>query len=1134
MKTLLDNGWSFLKLPLGSTREQTQGGDWQAVSLPHDWLIGQVKNLYEDGDGWYRRVLDMPALQGERLLLHFDGVYMDSTLYVGGQQAMEWKYGYAAFSCDITPFVHPGENELLLRVRYQSPNSRWYSGAGIFRDVHVETTPSTYIAPDGIYCSFARSGDEWRVTVETELKGAEEKGMLRHWLKNTAGEVVAKAEVPVSGASKRLCVLSLHAPTLWSVDKPQLYRLGTELVIGDKHQDVVQNLGFRQLELTNDRGLLLNGEPLKLKGVCLHHDLGALGAAFSSRAARRQLLKMKEMGVNALRTSHNPPASAMMALCDELGLLVVDEVFDMWEYEKTHYDYARFFKDWAEKDVASWVRRDRNHPCLLMWSIGNEIYDTHAGVRGQEITSFLAAQVRLNDPAGNAPITIGSNYMPWEGAQKCADLLKIAGYNYAEKHYTEHHQEHPDWVIYGSETGSVLQSRGIYHFPAGATSLCEDDLQCSALGNTVSSWGARSVQFCIVEDLNTPYSLGQFVWSGIDYIGEPTPYHTKNCYFGHVDTAGFEKDSFYLFQSLWTDAKTYPMVHLLPYWDFNVGQLIDVMAYSNGASVELRVNGVSLGRQWLDARSEVSCIARWQVPYAPGVIEAIAYDADGRIIAREERRSFGDAARIALAVEDGELMADGRDMQFVTISVLDAQGNPVENANNRVTVRVAGEGVLLGLDNGDSTDTDEYQTDTRRLFSGKLLAIIGATKQAGEIVVTVSGEGLEEETLRFSSIPCEPIIGVGERTGCAAGEKSAEIPVRKLEIVLDGPQTLSLEQPQVCATVRRWPQNATYTDVVWRVANDTGIDVNLAAITVQGDTAIVQALGDGRFYLRASCQNGADHPRILSHIELSAQGLGKPFTDPYSFVAGALYDLHTGEIGMGNEHGIAMSREDSSMVGYSHLDFGHFGSDEITVPIFALNGEEYVLTLWDGEPGRPDCRKLGDFRYQKPSIWNVYQPETYRLPYRLKGVHTLCLTMDRKVHIKGFVFTKQEKAFARLGALEADSVVGDSFRRTDRGVEDIGNNVALTYQRMDFGSGGKAVLELRGHTPLEKNSVHVRFHTKDGAETTQLIEFIGSDAESRQRFDVELPQGECTVTFMFLPGSRFDFFNFVFVREESK
>src|SRR5699024_4394515 len=306
---------------------------------------------------------------------------------------------------------------------------------------------------------------------------------------------------------------------------------------------------------------------LYLRGVCLHHDFGCLGAAFEPDAAARQLRTLKAMGVNSIRTGHTAPAPGLMELADTMGFLINDEIFDCWRSPKNPFDYARFFDAWQARDVAAWVRRDRNRASLLFYSIGNEVYDTHAGPEGADTMRLLLAEVAEHDPAGNGTPTFGSNYMPWENTQACADIIKVVGYNYGERLYDEHHAAHPDWLLYGSETGSLVQSRGIYHFPLAQSTLSDDDEQCSSLGNSRTSWGAESLDLCLTTERHSPYTLGQYLWSGADYIGEPTPYHTRNSYFGMIDTAGFPKDAYYVCQAAWLDPETRPMVHLFPYWD---------------------------------------------------------------------------------------------------------------------------------------------------------------------------------------------------------------------------------------------------------------------------------------------------------------------------------------------------------------------------------------------------------------------------------------------------------------------------------------------------------------------------------------------------------------------------------------
>ena len=1114
MERLLNDGWSFLKTACGASIEAD--APWQPVDLPHDFLIGQADQLYESCDGWYRRIIDVPeSISGQVWLMRFDGVYMDCDVLVNGSLVCTHRYGYTAFDAELTPHLRPGENTVTVLVRHRSPNSRWYSGAGIYRDVTLHVLPARHMPLDGIYVTLALDG---LVTIETELTGPENGETLRHRLLDAGGACVAESAQSATG-ERAVTSLTVAEPRLWSCQTPYCYILETSL----GEQVIRQTVGFRSVELTADRGLLLNGEPVKLHGVCLHHDLGALGAAFHEKAARRQLMLMRQMGVNALRTAHNPPARQVLDLCDELGILVVDEAFDMWERPKNPFDYARFFTEHAAEDVASWVRRDRNHPSLIMWSIGNEIVDTHLGERGEELTRMLAREVRRHDPRGNGKITMGSNYMPWEGAQRSAALVEAVGYNYGEKYYAGHHEEHPDWAIYGSETASVLSSRGVYHFPARAGILSDEDLQCSSLGNSLSSWGTKNLCRMIVDDLNTPWSLGQFLWAGIDYIGEPTPYHTRSCYFGMADTACFSKDLYYLFQALWTDA---PMAHIGVTWDWNPSQLVDVPVMTNGAAVELMLNGVSLGRRAVDRRDPERCWPMWQVPFVPGDLCARAYDEKGNLIAEAHRCTPGDSASIVLAAEDEALLADGEDMTFVTVAMADAAGLPVENACDRVRVRVTGAGRLLGLDNGDSTDREGYKTATRRLFQGKLLAVIGAGTEPGMARVTVSSPEMADAVLDIPVRPAAAVMGRSAKERCPDTAMPVERPVRKLELIPEGEAHLTDERREVIFTVRRYPVDSDPQPVHFRVTTEGGIDATCAEILPEGDRVTVRALGDGVAYLRASCNNGYEHPRVISQMEITITGLGKPNIDPYGFVTAGLYDLSEGELGAGNEQGVAFARDGRSMAGFSRVDFGPVGSDELTMPVFALDDKEYVIQLWLGDP-RAGGEHLTDLHYQKPSRWNVYQPETWRLPRRLTGLQTLCFVMEAKAHVKGFSFKRLSRAWLPLTALEADRVYGDSFRRTGEGIEGIGNNVSLVYGGMDFGTAKRARLTIDGATPLPENPITLRFRGENGQELTALANFAGV-GRSRQCFEVDVLPGLCEVSFVFLPGSQFDFYGFQF------
>ncbi len=1129
-KTLFNDGWEFAKSSLEVTDCTTL--NFTPVDLPHDWLIYNTLDLYENSIGWYRKTCTYKK-EAEQVLLSFDGIYMDSFLYVNRQFVGEWKYGYSAFEHEITKYLIEGENEILVKVIHQSPNSRWYSGAGIYRNVWLKTRNHTHIKTDGIYVATKQIEDGWEVEIDTDLH-LNKDVRLSHTILFNDERIAASSDRIVfanhsSKQSKQRLVVK--NPAVWSPDKPNLYTLTTDLEVerdGQIIESIDQNIGFRTIKFDQNEGFFLNGEKMKLNGVCEHHDLGALGAAFNKAALKRRFTILKEMGVNALRTAHNMPAKELMELADEMGMLIVSEAFDMWERPKTPYDYARFFKEWASVDVRSWVMRDRNHPSLLMWCIGNEIYDTHADENGQEITRLLVDQVRKYDPKENACVTIGSNYMPWENAQKCADIVKVAGYNYSDKYYEKHHEEHPDWIIYGSETASVVQSRGIYHFPFDKSILADDDEQCSSLGNSATSWGAKSAEACIIADRDAPFSLGQFIWTGFDYIGEPTPYHTKNSYFGQIDTATFKKDSYYIYQSAWTDYKKNPMVHIFPYWDFNNGQIIDVRVCSNAPKIELQFNGTTMGTHTIDHKHGKELVGWWKLPYQEGELKAIAYDEIGKVIATDRKASFGDASEICLQADKNELVADGRDLIFVEISMVDENGNPVENANNRVHVQVSGAGRLLGLDNGDSTDYDQYKGKSRRLFSGKLMAIIGATLEPGEIIMEVSSERFETRVAEFKSIPCdeEGLTGISasmrnQDMPVVMGH-SKEIPVRKIEIISQSGQVFNETQREMIVRAIIHPVDATDQVVEWSVVNDAGIISNIARVEAFGQEAKIKAIGDGIFRVRCTSKNGTDKTKLISQLEFQANGLGKAYKDPYGFISAGLYDYSKGEVGNGNERGVATSRDGETQVGFHDIDFGPYGSDTITIPIFALSSEEYSLQIWKGIPNEDGSEMLADVIYQKESKWNVYQEETYRLSKRLSGITSISFVLQNKVHIKGFSFEKQNPAFEQNNASACDRIYGDTFTMADHGVNGIGNNVSLEFADMDFTDEGAKRLVIYGRSPIEKNTIHIRCTSQEG-ESNQLVEFSYSDAYEERVFEIDKITGIQKVTFIFLPGSNFDF-----------
>ncbi|WMJ89181.1 glycoside hydrolase family 2 TIM barrel-domain containing protein [Anaerocolumna sp. MB42-C2] len=1139
MRYLLNDGWKFTKQDISTSPERINQEDirWQEVDLPHDWLIYNTKDLYETGEGWYQKKLFIDDLDHKHYFLYFEGIYMDSTVYVGTRMVGEWKYGYSSFEFDITDYLVPGENEIKVRVVYQNLNTRWYSGAGIYRNVWLKVTEPAHFISDGIYITTSKETEGWRLEIEAELideSGSYKKGVLKNTVLNKAGNTVAvcQEEILLSKEVARYPqVLRIDNPLLWNLHDPNMYVLKTELIIKGRAIDSVsQNFGFRTLRFTSNEGFYLNEKQIKLHGVCEHHDLGALGAAVNKAALRRKFMILREMGVNAIRTSHNMPAVELMDLADELGFLVVSEAFDMWERPKTEYDYARFFLTWCHKDVASWIRRDRNHPSIIMWSIGNEIYDTHASERGLEITRMLRDLVLKHDPKKNGQVTIASNYMKWENAQKCTEELPIAGYNYGEALYEEHHKKYPHWIIYGSETAATIQSRGIYHFPAGNVLVTHEDEQCSSLGNCSTNWGAKNSQKNITDDRDAKFCLGQFIWTGFDYIGEPTPYFTKNSYFGQIDTAGFKKDAFFIYQAEWTDYKENPMVHLLPFWDFNKGQLIDIRVYSNAPKTELFFNDTSLGLFCIDHEKGKQLSGEWQIPYEPGIIKAVAYDENDRVIATDMQSSFEDAANIVLKPDKAALKADGLDMVFVEISMTDKNGVPVRNANNRVEVRVSGAGRLVGLDNGDSTDYDSYKGTSRRLFSGKLLAMIASKQEAGSITCQVSSPGMKTEVLRLDALHCEKIPGVSSITENKQSEDVIEIPIRKIELINQGNNHLTKERKETIVSARIFPENATYEEIEWKAMTVNGIISNVAKIEVKGREAIVTAMGDGEFRLCCTAKNGGKNPQVISELEFQITGLGEILINPYQFVSAGLYNYGNREFHSGLLGGVATDNA-LNYIGFKNVDFGEYGSDEITIPIYHLSHNSTQIEIWEGIPGEEDSQLLLDTEYDKDFIWNTYQAETYRLPKRLKGITAICIGIKDKLDIKGFNFTYYEKAFARLSAVEYNNIYGDCFTVTKEAIEKIGNNVAIDFKNMDFGDRGINKVVICGKSRTDRNTIHINFEG-DESEERQSFEIPYSADYKEYEFRVNKVTGNQKVSFLFLPGSSFDFKWFQFYGED--
>jgi len=1142
MRKLFTSGWEFYRAPSGTSYEEIkQNRDaFIPVTLPHDFAIERFEYFYQDAVGWYRKEDAFSHEKDERVLLSFDAVYMDSEIYVNGTKVFEWKYGYTPFEVDITDYLTDGLNELAVSVNYLNPNSRWYSGAGIIRNVWIDRVPENRIPRYGVYVHAEElvedSGSEetleqddsqnsgtaktpermWKLTVDTEIVSKSSDHTLNYLL-NTCKSNGSKGEiVPLEKVTEEVLeqtedgfvvrgTFLVRSIKRWDIDDPNLYSMRVELSETSFEETVI---GFRTIEMDPDTGMYLNKRHVKLNGVCEHHDFGMIGAGFYEDAAIRKLIRLKDMGVNSIRFSHNPVDPKVLTLCDRIGILVISEAFDMWEHQKTPYDYGRFFPEWHERDVKAWVRQDRNHPSLLMWCIGNEIYDIHLGERGRELVNELSGLVREYDPLHNGYITFASNYMPWENAQKAANDVEIVGYNYAEKFYEEHHREHPDWIIYGSETSSIVYSRGVYRFPFEISCMSDDDEQCSAMGNSTTSWGAESLKACIEKDRDMQFSLGQYIWTGHDYLGEPTPYHTKNSYFGAIDTAGFPKDAYYAWKAAWTDIKKEVVLHLSPDWDFNEGQLVDIMVTSNAPVVELFVNGQSLGKQELSNQpcSGKGVLAAYKVPFHKGEIRAVAYNETGKILAETVRTSYQDTASLCCSEEeyflnkvklDPEQYLDreyGKKLHFYQVSALDRDGNPVENASDLIDINVSGGGILLACDNGDSTDYSDQRSVTRQLFKGKLLIVV-----------------LEEND--------EPIT--------VSVKKSERLtPVRKIELLSNKSGLLGPENESVTVTAVVLPKDASLQDVVFQVTDLMGNGSQSAKLIennyAKDGTVKIKAIGDGRFKLRAFSKDESERVRIISELDFEAEGLGAAFHDPYEFVSGSVYSHAYGKVTNGNERGIATERANETVVVFENVDFGDCGTCKLRIPIFSLDYEKITIDIYDGDYKSEDCELICAGVYDHPKKWNVYQEEDFLLSKRLRGVHTLSFRTTEKIHMKGFSAEKYNAAYRKQDAAAAMKIYGDQFTVEEDMVSHIGNNVTIDFGEMDFGEMGPRSVTALGRARGSRNTVHIRFRSISGEEVRSIMEFDPSEEFEEQTFNISGICKEGTLQLIFLPGCDFD------------
>ena len=779
---MLKKGWEFSK---DSTA-------WESVTVPHDWAIygpfdrkydlqkvaveqngeteetwktGRTGGLPYVGTGFYRTTFDVPTVTDKNITLVFDGAMSNAHVRVNGKLAIFWPYGYNTFYTDVTDLVHPGQNTLEVSLENKNKSSRWYPGAGLYRNVHVVTTDKVHVPVWGTYITTPYVSKEYAtVHLSTELKGVE-KGdtvTLNTVIRNPQGKPVAEDShrytmYPGVNLNQNF---RINNPDLWTPETPSLYTATTSVVKNGNVVDTYQTrFGVRSVEVRAGEGFFLNGEKRQFKGVCNHHDLGPLGAAVNTSALRHQLTLLKDMGVDAIRTAHNMPAPELVALCDEMGFMMMVEPFDDWGFRpKSENGYGSIFNEWAEKDVTNMVRHFRNNPSVVMWSIGNEV-PSQWGPEGIGELKMLQDLVHKEDPT--RPVTCGMDQFDAVVNNGFAAALDVVGFNYKPKRYSEAYPKLPQNLILGSETASTVSSRGKYFFPVKLGANIEHpDHQSSSYDVEYCYWSnIPDTDFAVDDDL--PWNMGQFVWTGFDYLGEPTPYDTDawpshSSLFGIIDLASLPKDRYYLYRAKWNETDN--TLHILPHWTWpgREGEVTPVFVYTNSPKAELFVNGKSQGmRQKSDSRSELNdtvTMERYRlmwddVVYEPGEVKVISYDLEGNPTGEAVVRTAGKADHIVLSSNVDSLTADGEDLAYITVQVADKDGNLVPTDEREVKFSVTGAGKFRATANGDPTSLRLFHLPEMDLFSGAATAIVQSGEKPGTLTLTVTADGLTPATI---------------------------------------------------------------------------------------------------------------------------------------------------------------------------------------------------------------------------------------------------------------------------------------------------------------------------------------------------------------------------------------------------
>ncbi len=781
----LHKGWKFCRGDYTRGHQVTFDDSlWQVVDLPHDWSIeGRFRQTRDEfvesgkhldsrvgylpqGKGWYRKTFTAPKeWEGKRIIIQFDGVLRNSDVYINEHHLGHRPYGYSTFWHDMTPHLKIGVTNLIaVRVDNEGIGTRWYTGSGIYRKVQVIVTDPIHVAPWGTYITTPEvSRENATVSIRTRLTNESGNGATLIDLVSEVldGETIVSAvsstESLMAGEREVVHVITVKKPHLWSPKNPALYQLKSTIKVdGEVVDEYYTTFGIRTIRFDPDTGFYLNGEPLKIRGVCLHHDNGCIGARVYARAVERKLELMKEIGCNAIRTAHNPHDQELLEYCDQMGFMVMDEVFDEWTLPKSPKGYTLHFDEWYERDVTDFVHRDRNHPSVILWSCGNEVPEQKPPIPGQgvEILKKLLAVFHKEDPT--RPVTQGCNFMIDANRTGFADLLDVVGYNYygdnftrdlREKmgwkcHYDEEHEKYPKRVMIGTENYSAFNTRGVYTYPIPAwrAGKKSPDFYCTSYDV------AAEIPLIILK--TRPYVSGYFTWTGVDFIGEPTPHPwpAKSSNFGLVDLCGFPKDNYYLHKAFWTDE---PMVHVFPHWNWHKGDVLPVWAYSNCESVELFLNGKSLGEHRMDEFDDLAHVF-WDVPWKPGELKAVGKKA-GKNVAIDKVETTGTPHHLAISVDRPVIQVGGEDIAFLAVSVCDIKGRIVPTAYNMVTFTVQGPGKIIGVANGNPISHEPFNDMERYVFNGLCQGVILSTEQPGVITVTVHSAMLKPASLTLRS-----------------------------------------------------------------------------------------------------------------------------------------------------------------------------------------------------------------------------------------------------------------------------------------------------------------------------------------------------------------------------------------------